>query len=58
LRNLLAILLISFVLLLAWSLAVPSFESPDEDAHWAYAVELREKGSLPIFAGGETHSPP
>jgi 4-amino-4-deoxy-L-arabinose transferase-like glycosyltransferase len=32
---------------LAWSLIVPPFEVPDENAHYAYVVHLAETGNLP-----------
>jgi 4-amino-4-deoxy-L-arabinose transferase-like glycosyltransferase len=32
---------------LAWSLIVPPFEVPDENAHYAYVQEVAERGTLP-----------
>jgi len=37
---------------LAWSLIVPPFEVPDENAHYAYVAQLAETGELP-----QTHLP-
>ena len=37
------------VLLVAWSLAVPVFEGPDEPAHWQYARYFRDHGQPPPF---------
>ncbi len=34
---------------LAWSVLVPPFEVPDEDAHYAYVQQLVEAGSLPRY---------
>jgi hypothetical protein len=32
---------------LAWSLIVPPFEVPDENAHYAYVQQIAERGTLP-----------
>jgi 4-amino-4-deoxy-L-arabinose transferase-like glycosyltransferase len=32
---------------LAWSLLVPPFEVPDENAHYAYVAQVAERGTLP-----------
>ena len=32
---------------LAWSLIIPPFEVPDENAHYAYVQEIAERGTLP-----------
>jgi Predicted membrane protein (DUF2142) len=32
---------------LAWSLIVPPFEVPDENAHYAYVAQVAERGTLP-----------
>ncbi len=37
------------VLLIAWSLAVPIFEGPDEPAHWQYARYFRAHLQPPPF---------
>jgi len=52
--------LASFVLLLAWSFAVPVFESPDEVHHWQYARYLHDAGKLPLYGPDfvEANSPP
>jgi len=48
------------VLLLAWSLAVPMFEAPDEPVHWQYARWLHDERTLPRIDPrfGEAHQPP
>lgn len=59
--DLLGLLLISAVLLVSWSLAVPVFEAPDEPAHWHYVLYLHQNGRLPIYQPGlfeEANSPP
>jgi 4-amino-4-deoxy-L-arabinose transferase-like glycosyltransferase len=35
---------------LAWSLIVPPFEVPDENAHYAYGQQVAERGTLPRLA--------
>ena len=35
---------------LAWSLIVPPFEVPDENAHYAYVAQVAERGTLPHHA--------
>ena len=32
---------------LAWSLIVPPFQVPDENAHYAYVQQVAERGTLP-----------
>lgn len=39
--------LIALVNGLAWSLIVPPFQIPDENAHYAYVQQLAERGTLP-----------
>jgi Dolichyl-phosphate-mannose-protein mannosyltransferase len=58
--GLIAILLLSSMLLVAWSFAVPIFEAPDEEAHWVYALYLHENGDLPIYGPNfiEANQPP
>ena len=38
---------------LAWSLIVPPFEVPDENAHYAYVAHVAETGSPPRPASPE-----
>ncbi len=33
---------------LAWSLIVPPFQVPDENAHYAYVAQVAENGTLPV----------
>lgn len=42
---------------LAWNLALPAFQGPDEDTHFAYIQYLAETGQLPsVSAGGSAYS--
>jgi 4-amino-4-deoxy-L-arabinose transferase-like glycosyltransferase len=50
-RSLAALLVIVAVVGLAWALAVPPWQSPDELDHFAYAQTLAENFSLPGVAG-------
>lgn len=43
---------------LAWSLIVPPFEVPDENAHYAYVAHVAETGSPPRPASPEGPLPP
>jgi len=54
------LILASFLLLLAWSFAVPVFESPDEVHHWQYARYLHDAHKLPLYGPDfvEANSPP
>ena len=54
------LILASFLLLLAWSFAVPVWESPDEVHHWQYARYLHDARRLPLYGPGfvEANSPP
>ena len=54
------LILASFVLLVAWSFAVPVFESPDEVHHWQYARYLHDARQLPRYGPDfvEANSPP
>lgn len=47
-------------LFVAWALAVPVFEAPDEPAHWQYARYLHDEWTLPLYRPGfeEANSPP
>ena len=43
---------------LAWSLIVPPFEVPDENAHYAYVQQVAERGTLPRQIAVEGHLSP
>jgi 4-amino-4-deoxy-L-arabinose transferase-like glycosyltransferase len=43
---------------LAWSLIVPPFEVPDENAHYAYVAQVAERGTLPHHVYPEGHLSP
>ena len=47
-------------LFVAWALAVPIFEAPDEPAHWQYARYVHDHWKLPLYQPGfeEANSPP
>ena len=59
-KRLSVMLLASAALMLAWSLAVPVFEAPDEPAHWQYANYLNQNHALPVEGRSfpEAASPP
>ncbi len=42
---------------LAWSLIVPPFQVPDENAHYAYVAQVAERGTVPRPAHEEMLSP-
>jgi hypothetical protein len=46
-RPLVLILIVGAVQALAWDVAVPAFQGPDESAHYAYVQYLAETGKLP-----------
>jgi len=52
--------IVAFVLMVAWSWAVPIFEAPDEPDHWQYVLYVRQHGQLPLYgpAAIEANSPP
>jgi 4-amino-4-deoxy-L-arabinose transferase-like glycosyltransferase len=52
-RPLLLLLATAAILSLAWALSVPAFQSPDEEAHFAYTQHLGEKGSPPHLNTGD-----
>ncbi|CAA9542262.1 MAG: hypothetical protein AVDCRST_MAG49-987 [uncultured Thermomicrobiales bacterium] len=65
----LALLLLACAVLgAAWSLVVPTFEAPDEPAHWSYVTYLARERELPAHADRvpgkpwpgsyESHQPP
>lgn len=51
-RALLLLLAVGALQSLAWNLALPAFQGPDEDAHFAYVQHLAETGRLPTVSGG------
>lgn len=51
-RPLALILVVAAVQSLAWDLAVPAFQGPDESAHFAYVQHLAETGTLPSATAG------
>jgi hypothetical protein len=59
-RSLILLLIAAELLLVAWSFAVPIFESPDEPAHWQYARHLHDTWRLPPYHANfqEGNSPP
>ncbi len=49
----LALLLgVAAVLAVAWNIALPAFQGPDEAGHFAYVQHLAESGSLPSSSAG------
>jgi 4-amino-4-deoxy-L-arabinose transferase-like glycosyltransferase len=48
------ILLIGALLSVAWDLAVPAFQGPDEDAHFGYVQHLAETGRPPSPSTGSS----
>lgn len=53
-RALILILLVGAVQALAWNVALPAFQGPDEDAHFAYVQYLAETGKLPSASVGQS----
>jgi hypothetical protein len=49
---LLALLLVATVELLAWSIAVPALQEPDEASHFSYAQAIAERGEIPWHTSG------
>ncbi len=58
--SLAVLVVVSLVLLVAWSFAIPIFEAPDENLHWQFARHLHDERTLPRFRPGfpEANSPP
>jgi Predicted membrane protein (DUF2142) len=52
-RGLVFILVVAALQSLAWNLALPAFQGPDEDAHFAYVQHLAETGNVPSPSVGE-----
>ena len=50
----------AFVTLVAWSVLVPAWESPDEPQHWQYANFVHDHGQLPPYTSEfiEGNEPP
>jgi len=46
-RPAIACALVALACALAWSLLVPPFQVPDENAHYAYVQQVAERGTLP-----------
>ena len=51
-RPLVALLAMATIQVVAWSLVLPPFQGPDEDAHFAYVQHLAETGERPDLADG------
>ncbi len=58
--DLLGLLVVSCLLLFAWSVAVPIFEAPDEPMHWDVARYIHDHSRLPVYASDmvEGNQPP
>jgi 4-amino-4-deoxy-L-arabinose transferase-like glycosyltransferase len=55
-RPLAALLALATVQVVAWTLVLPPFQGPDEEAHFAYVQYLAETGQTPDSAGGSGRS--
>ncbi|HLH13332.1 MAG TPA: DUF2142 domain-containing protein [Solirubrobacteraceae bacterium] len=56
-RPLLLLLAVGALLSLSWDLALPAFQGPDEDTHFAYVQHLAETGEVPsASSGGSAYS--
>ncbi len=53
-RALLLLLLVGAIQSIAWDVALPPFQGPDEDTHFAYVQHLAETGQLPSASKGGT----
>lgn len=53
-RALVLLLLVGALQSLAWDVALPAFQGPDEDTHFAYVQHLAETGELPSPTTGGT----
>src|SRR5262249_56044719 len=42
-----AILVFAFLQAVAWTIVIPAFQAPDEDAHFAYVQQIVEKHRIP-----------
>src|ERR1700730_811686 len=57
-RPLALILLVGALLSIAWNVATPAFQAPDEAKHFAYIQYLAETGHLPSAAGASEANEP
>jgi len=55
-RPLIALLVVAALLSLAWDMAVPAFQGPDESRHFSYIQHLAETGNTPSVASGTSNS--
>jgi len=56
-RPLALLLVVGALQSIAWDLALPAFQGPDEDTHFAYVQHLAETGKLPSpTSGGSAYS--
>ena len=56
-RALVLLLLVGAIQSIAWNVALPAFQGPDEDTHFAYVQHLAETGDLPSPSkGGSAYS--
>src|SRR5437899_6138763 len=46
------LLVVAFLQSIAWNLALPAFQGPDEVGHFAYVQHVAETGELPHVASG------
>lgn len=53
-RALMLLLVVGAMQSLAWDVALPAFQGPDEDTHFAYIQHLAETGNLPSATSGGT----
>jgi 4-amino-4-deoxy-L-arabinose transferase-like glycosyltransferase len=51
-----ALLVVAALLSLAWDMAVPAFQGPDESRHFSYVQHLAETGETPSVKGGTSNS--
>jgi 4-amino-4-deoxy-L-arabinose transferase-like glycosyltransferase len=59
-KGVVALLIISTLMLISWSFAIPIFDAPDEIHHWQYAHYLNKNWQLPFYDQNfvEANSPP
>jgi 4-amino-4-deoxy-L-arabinose transferase-like glycosyltransferase len=55
-RSLTLLLLVGALQTVAWNIATPAFQGPDEDLHFAYVQHLAETGEVPSASAGAPHS--
>jgi Predicted membrane protein (DUF2142) len=51
-RPLALLLVVGLLLSVAWDVALPAFQGPDEAGHFSYVQHLAETGNLPSVTGG------